>query len=255
MAPLSRRQALILMGAVLAGSGKAQEPLRIRLAANGHFAPFNYLDPSGRFVGILVDALNWLGSQSGIVFDYVDVPWPRGQQWVRLGQLDGFCTTETIERRQFVKFVPTPIYEDRAAVLHRAGELADISSRGLGDLAGLRLGAPRGSGWSKEILAGLEVIWVPDISNLLAMIAAGRLDASIGGEGELKAALAAYPGKKSLAVSDFPAVPGGAFSLGLRKGLRDCDSIVARLDEAAQKLRESGEMRAIHDRYLQQRGG
>jgi ABC-type amino acid transport substrate-binding protein len=248
---LSRRRALRGLAALMAGHvAPAAVPLHIHMAGNGSFPPFTFTGDSGQMVGLLVDALDLIGAKTGIVFDFADIPWPRGQQWVQSGKLDGFCTTNTAERRQYVTFASTPVYEERAVLVHRAGELSG-APRSIEDLKGLKIGAPRGSGWAKEVLAGYDVLWVPDVTNLLAMIAARRIDVSVGGEAETVAAIAAYPGAKALQISTLPAVYGGGFCIGLRKSFPDVGAVVARLEDAIRAVKESGELQSVVSRYLQ----
>lgn len=246
----SRRKFLVASAALLAAaSAEAQDaPPLIRMAFNGKYPPFSFRDARGGFLGIMVDIVNQIGAETGIRFDYNDLPWARAQQMVRAGHLDGFCTVATAERRAYVEFAPTPVVEEPTVIVYRAGdsraEAVQIPDR-LGDL---RFGEPLGSGWFKEILPPDKIEWAADTDNLLGMIAAGRIDASLLGLWSVQAHLVS-DGKLAYRVLT-EAPKGGAFCFGLRKSFPHCSEIVARIDAAIKQLKETGTTGEIVRRYV-----
>ncbi|HMA49460.1 MAG TPA: transporter substrate-binding domain-containing protein [Magnetospirillaceae bacterium] len=247
-----RRSFLLAISALLGrasgalGQDLPQPP--IRMAVNGNYPPLSFRGPEGAFSGILIDIFNHVGAETGLHFDYNDLPWARAQQMVRAGHLDGLCTISTAERRSYLEFAPAPVVEEPTVIVYRAGDARAEMVEVPDDLRGLRFGEPLGSGWFKEILPEAEVEWTADIDNLLGMIAAGRIDATLLG---LWTAHARLTPDSKLAYRILPGVPGnGAFRFGLRKSFPRCQEIVARVDAAIKALRGTGTIDEVVRHYI-----
>ena len=228
----------------------AQSPDRLRMAFNSHYAPLCYLDASGKASGLMVEALTMVGDMVNVAFDYVDRPWGRGQQMVRSGDLDAFCTPSTPDRRDYAMFTQNPLFTDPGMLLGRANDDRLVAGMSVNDLRRLKLGSQVGVDWPHALPADVEIEWVRDIGSLVAMVAAGRLDATVLTGSVAKAALADSPSAAQLKVVPCTAVLAGQFRIGLRASYPDAYNIVTRLDYAVQEIQRSGAMQTLVSRYL-----
>ena len=252
--PLGRRQLLQgivgLLAAAAAGRGQAAAPI-IRLAINTHFRPYSFCDEEGALRGLLIDEIRLAADGAGLAVDFVDRPWARGQQMVRSGELDALCTIPTKERRSYVLFAPTPLFHEDVVLVGRADNPRLWQARTLEDLKRLKIAQPFGTGWLRGYLSDDQIIWSPYVSNILSMIEAGRVDATIYGRAAIEAAIAASPYAAVLHVAAFPALPHDeGFCFGLRKSFPDAERLIDQIDQSLSHLSAKGGFDPIRERYL-----
>lgn len=248
---MSRRLFLLGLLAGAAGRARGEPATRIRMAVNGRFAPLVLWDGAGQWSGLLVDELRLAAETAGVVFDFVDRPWARGQQMVRAGELDGFCTIPTAERRDYVLFAPTPLFAEQTVLVGRADDARIEQARTLDDIKALKFAEPRGTGWTRGYIDEDRVVWCSDINNILSMIEAGRADAGFFGRTGAESALARFPRAERLRLVAFPAMPPDeGYCFGLRKTFPDAEALVARIDGAVRSRLAAGAFDPVRSRYL-----
>lgn len=244
---------LALLGIAAAGGARAEGGgrQRIRLATNSHFPPFSFAGKQGPLRGLLVDELRLMADAAGVILDFTDRPWARGQQMVRAGELDAFCTIPTDERRGYVLFAPTPLFQEDIVLIGRADDPRTAQARTLDDLKGLKIAEPLGTGWTRGHLPDEQIVWSSDVENILSMVVAGRVDATIFGRSAVEAVLAGFPHAERLRLTVFPALPRDeGFCFGLRKGFPDAESLIVRIDGVLRGLTAAGAFEPIRARYL-----
>jgi polar amino acid transport system substrate-binding protein len=240
-----------LFGILAADRALGAAKLRIRLAINGRFSPLSFTEKTGEAHGLLVDELRLMAESAGLALDFVDRPWARGQQMVRSGALDGFCTIPTAERRNYVLFAPTPLLVEDNVVVARAGDPRLEQARSLDDIKGLKFAEPLGTGSARSFLREDQIVWSADIANILAMIDAGRVDGAFFGRYGAEAALATYPRADRLRMTVFPSLPQEeGYCLGLRKSFPDASGLISRIDAVLRDLVASDAFAPIRARYL-----
>ena len=243
----------MLLGASCLGAAKpakATGEVRIRMAFNSRYAPFSFLNPQGRAAGLVVDLLDLVGLAANIDFDYVDRPWSRSQHMVQTGELDGFCAPSTPDRQEYALFTQFALFEDMGVMVSRADDKRVKPAMTFEDLRALKLGAQIGASWVAGALKGIEIVQVRDIESLLAMIAAGRIDATVAGAAEINAALSASPDGERLRTTPFQPLHGAEFRIGLRRSLPDAEALIERLDEAILHSRRVGAIGQVVARYM-----
>ena len=241
----------LLAAAAAAGGAQASGTPRVKLASNGQFPPFSFAEKHGSLRGLLVDELRLTADAAGLIFEFVDRPWARGQQMVRSGELDAFCTIPTEERRGYVLFAPTPLFHEETVLIGRADDPRIAEAQTLGDLKGLKIAEPLGTGWTQGYLPEDSVVWSSDIGNILSMIEARRIDATVFGRSTVEAILAASPSAHRLRVTAFNALPRDeGFCFGLRKSFPDAEAVVAKIDGVLRDLTAAGVFEPIRARYL-----
>ena len=221
------------------------------MAINSHFPPFSFIERQGPLRGLLVDELRLAADMAGILLDFVDRPWARGQQMVRSGELDGFCTVPTAERRGYVLFAPTPLFQEDVVLIGRADDPRTGQAQTLDDLKGLRIAEPLGTGWTRDYLPDDRIIWSSDVDNILSMIEAGRVDATLFGRSAVETALAASPHAERLRLTLFPGLPRDeGFCFGLRRSFPGVEALISRVDGVLRDLTAAGALEPIQARYL-----
>lgn len=251
-----RRRFLRAVAGLLAFGGasaavSAAGGTRIRLALNGHFPPLSFFDDQEQLRGLLVDELRLMADAAGLAIDFVDLPWARGQQMVRAGELDAFCTIPTQERRNYVLFAPTPLFVEESVLICRADDPRITRTSTIDDLKGLRIAEPLGTGWIKDYFHGGQVVWSSDVDNILSMIVAGRVDATFFGQTGAEVTLAGFAHADRLRQVTFPTMPhDDGYCFGLRKTFPGAADLVARIDGVLKEQAASGVFEPIRARYL-----
>jgi len=247
-----RRRFLQAVGGLLAfGGASVAAETRIRLALNGHFPPLNFFDDQQQLHGLLVDELRLMASAAGVTLDFVDLPWARGQQMVRRGELDALCTIPTRERRSYALFAPTPLFVEESVLICRADDRRITANSTPDDIQGLKIAEPLGTGWVKDYFHGSQVVWSSDVDNILSMIEAGRVDGTFFGRSGAAVALAGFAHADRLRMVSFPMIPHDeGYCFGLRKTFPGAADLVARIDGVLKEQTASGAFDAIRARYL-----
>ena len=247
-----RRRFLQAVAGLLAFGGASAAPgARIRLALNGYFPPLSFFDEQEQLRGLLVDELRMMADAAGIDIDFVDLPWARGQQMVRKGELDAICTIPTQERRTYALFAPTPLFVEQSVLICRADDKRIAEAGTMDDLRGLKIAEPLGTGWIKDYFHGGQIVWSSDVDNILSMIEAGRVDATFFGRTGAYKALAGFAHADRLRIVSLPAIPhDDGYCFGLRKTFPGAGELIAGIDGVLKDQIASGAFQPIRARYL-----
>ncbi len=142
------------------------------------YKPLIYRDEKGKPKGLFHDVLTEVFRRMNIPLHIQLYPWSRAQKMVEIGLGDGMVTVYTPTRQK--NFLAT----DPVLVVHehvftnknnpRRNEI--LNARTINDLKKFIIVDTEGSGWSKENLKGMKVIWVPTAESALNMVASKRAD-------------------------------------------------------------------------------
>lgn len=228
-----------------------------RWADDENYRPLIYRDASGHPAGIFNDLMSELFRRLNVPLECRLYPWRRAQKLVREGRADGMITILTEERKKFLEASkPLITVNERVFTSRRNPRLQQILAvKSLDDLRKFTLVETSGSGWSKEHLEGMKVIWVTTAASALNMIATGRADIYLMGyytgpeflrmqirrNGPLSDRLREIVmGPHPLAEVDY--------RLLIRKDSPYVD-LVDRIDRTLQQMKEDGSYRTIVQRY------
>ncbi len=153
----------------------------IRVGIDRDFAPYEWVDDQGRYVGLAADYLALVEQRLGVRFDIVkDKSWKEILDMARRGELDMIvCAVKTPEREKYLSF--TEPYADTPMVIiddGRGGYLGTLER-----LAGKRVAVEKGY-FIEELLARdhpeIQVLTAPSVHEALNLVGTGQADAYIG---------------------------------------------------------------------------
>ncbi len=226
----------------------AAEPMK--LVYYESFRPYSWTE-DGETRGLLIDVLSEaLEKRMGIALEHRGYPWERAQALVQRGQADGFSTVPTPQRLEYAlpsqeTVVPVTFSLFILPGNPRSQELRAV--RRVAELKGFRIGHYTGSGWAKANLGDMDVHWVPEMENVLAMVAGGRVDAFA----DVTLSVRHYVRQMGLAetIEELPTpIDSIDFKLfvGKLSAFRD---ILPEFDETMRRMREDGTLDTIYLNY------
>lgn len=158
----------------------AEEVLRIAYFAD--YQPISW-GREDAMRGVLIDIVDEaLVQRMGVAVDQRGYPWARAQAMVRSGNADALITVSTPERREYTiasdeVVLSADIVAFAATGSPRHKELEQ--ARVLSDLKPLLLGSYLGNSWVNTHLADYKIYRVPNLSTVLQMLRARRVDALV----------------------------------------------------------------------------
>ncbi len=147
-------------------------------ADDENFEPLIYRNEAGKPEGIFYDVVTTVFARMQVPLRVDLYPWSRAQKMVREGEADGMVTVYTKRRQAFLAATdPIVTVEERVFANRNNPKIEEIMAvRSLEGLKKFVLVDTVDSGWSKENLKGMHVIWVPTPESALNMVASGRAD-------------------------------------------------------------------------------
>ncbi|MGA4322456.1 substrate-binding periplasmic protein [Ectopseudomonas hydrolytica] len=178
----------LLMLAPLCRAGEA-EPLRVMTDL---WPPFRMEGENGRLQGLDIDLLDELSRRTGLRFEVERAPWARGLAALEQGKADLMTgLARTAERERYIQYLNAPYY----ACSPRFYASPTLATR-LDDyekLRGLRIGHVLESVYFQPFDGDqkLNKVGVSNESQLLEMLARGRIDVLVGTDCQVDYALLA----------------------------------------------------------------
>ncbi|WP_256645989.1 diguanylate cyclase domain-containing protein [Thermomonas paludicola] len=156
----------------------------IRVGVDPDFAPYEWLDKSGNYVGIAVDYLQHLEKAMGVRFEIVrDKTWSESQDMAKRGELDMLSSmVKTPERSQYMIF--TEPYRETQLIIIDNGQGGFIGD--LTHLTGKRVALETGY-FAKELLEKnypkINLVFADNTYDALLLVEDGKADAYVGDAG------------------------------------------------------------------------
>jgi polar amino acid transport system substrate-binding protein len=218
----------------------------VKLATEGAYPPFNYVDDNGNVGGFDVELGNELCLRAGLECSWVTNEWDTIIANLAAGNYDAIIADLTItdERRKTIDFTQEYFPPDPSTFLSRAGTTFDY-----GALKGVRIGAQTGTiqaGWLGENLKADNTILTFDIvDQAVADLNAGNVDLVLA-EGSYVGEQVA--GSNGALKADGPKIPiGQGAGIGLRKGDTELRNA---LDDALEDVKADGWLDALIVKYF-----
>ncbi len=153
----------------------------IRVGIDRNFAPYEWINDKGEFVGMNADILHLLEARLGVRFEVVKgKTWQQTLDMAKAGQLDMLTdAVNTPERREYLKFT-APYVQSPIVIINdgRHGYIGDLRH-----LHGKRVAVKQGY-FMQEILAlehpQIKLVPTPDEQTAFALLKAGKADAYVG---------------------------------------------------------------------------
>lgn len=156
----------------------------IKVGVDSNFAPYEWIDRKGHYVGMAADYMQLLENKLGVRFEIIkNKPWDEILNMAKRGELDMLsCAVNTAERSQYLTFsLP---YKTTNAIIIDNGSDAFIGS--LEHLSGKRVAVEKGY-FMQEMLQKdypqIQLISASNTENALKLVANGSADAYVGDAG------------------------------------------------------------------------
>ncbi|MCW5697699.1 MAG: transporter substrate-binding domain-containing protein [Bauldia sp.] len=231
---------LIIAAAAFAALGTAAQAQTVRLATEGAYAPWNFIDESGAAAGFEIDLGNEICSRAGLTCEWVITAWDTMIPNLLAGNYDvimaGMSITE--ERLQSIDFSDEYYPPDPSLYAVREGAAVDFDAA-----SGLRLGAQTGTiqeGYLQATFAGSNtIVSYATFDQAVADLIAGNLDAVLADAGYILPIVAAGQG---LEIAGPEVSVGGGVGGGMRK---EDDDLEAAFNAAIASMKADGSLNAL----------
>ena len=221
----------------------AQSPSKPPLVVfgNSDFAPLSYLE-NGEPAGIDVDVAKAIAKAMGREVRISLMAWSDAREGVLSGKADALIDLSIEEERESDWEFTTALFDHRFTLFVRQ---TDLSIRGVGDVAGRRVGAAPGGSAASELTrrGGITLVPFANYSEALDLLQRGEVDA-IAGETSV---LAHAVWRKGLGITPVgePIITRKA-AFGIK---RDNKALVDEMNRAIATIQTDGTLASIADRW------
>ncbi|MDO6459711.1 transporter substrate-binding domain-containing protein [Granulosicoccaceae sp. 1_MG-2023] len=227
----------------VAGAASAQT---VRLASEGAYAPFNYMDDSGTLAGFEIDLGNALCERAELDCEWVQNEWDSMIPNLVAGNYDGILAGMTIteERLQTIDFSDEYFPPDPSKFVVLKGTPLDTSA-----LSGLKIGVQGGTiqaAYAEETYgADNDILSFETGDQAIADLAAGNVDVVLADGGFVDPVIEGSQGAIVLAGDEV--LIGGGMGVGMRK---DDDALEAAFNAALASMKADGSLDALIQEYF-----
>jgi len=244
------KKVIFAAAAVLALGSAAQAQETVRIATEGAYAPWNFLNDAGEPAGFEIDLGNAICAQAELSCEFIINDWDSIIPNLLAGNYDlimaGMSITD--ERMETIDFTQNYFPPDPSKFVAAAGAGLDIAS-----LEGKRVGVQGGTiqaAYAEENLgANNTVVSFGTADQAMADLAAGNLDTIIADGAYLEPVVAASSGAIEFVGEDV--MIGNGVGAGIRK---DETELKTKLDEALTALKADGTVDELIAQWFEGRG-
>jgi glutamine transport system permease protein len=254
---LVQRLALLIVAAVVGGTGAATlfspranaEGEHYVVATDTTFAPFEFQDAQGNFVGIDMDLIRDIGKDQGFTVDIKPLGFDAALQAVQANQVDGVIAGMSItDKRKQVFDFSDPYFESGVQMAVLATN-DDVKS--YGDLKGKRVAVKNGTEGatfadSIKDKYGFTTVSFTDSSSMYDEVKTGNSVAVFDDYPVLAYGITQGNGLKTVT----PKEKGSSYGFAVNKG-RNAE-LLSKFNAGLKNLRESGRYQEMIDGYLGQ---
>jgi ABC-type amino acid transport/signal transduction systems, periplasmic component/domain len=244
------KKIILAATAALALSGPVFAQETVRIATEGAYAPWNFLDDSGAPAGFEIDLGNAICETAGITCEWITNDWDSIIPNLLAGNYDlimaGMSITE--ERLETIDFTQNYFPPDPSKFVAPAGSSFDFSA-----LSGARIGVQGGTiqaAYAEANLAsGNTIVTFSTADQAMADLAAGNLDTILADGAYLEPVIAASNGALEFVGEDV--LIGNGVGAGLRK---EDTELKATVDDALTALKADGTVDELIAKWFDGRG-
>jgi len=244
------KKLILATAALLALGASAQAQETVRIATEGAYAPWNFVNEAGELAGYEIDLGNAICAKAGITCEFVANDWDSIIPNLLAGNYDVIMAGMSItdERRETIDFSDNYFPPDPSKFVAAAGAGIDIAN-----LEGKRIGVQGGTiqaAYAEQNLsANNTVVSFSTADQAMADLAGGNLDTIIADGAYLDPVVAASNGALEF-VGDEVMI-GDGIGAGIRK---DEPELKAQLDDALAALKADGTVDKLIAQYFDGRG-
>lgn len=221
---------------------------RLRIATEGYYAPFNFIDDTGALAGFDVDISNALCAAMDVECEIVQNDWDALIPGLNDNQYDAIIASMSItaEREEKVAFT-LPYYSNMLTFVAKRGHGLTVSDDSLSGKSVGTLRSTVSSEYLQTNYSGVVDIKLYDTQDdALADLVAGNLDLVLGDNLPIYAWLQSDAGKVHEFVGEFIDI-NDRISIAVRKSESD---LLDRLNEALIEIIENGTYQDINAKYF-----
>jgi len=238
---------LVVAMAALAGCGKKEEAKKYVIATDTVFAPFEFTDDNGDFVGIDVDILAAVAEDQGFEYDLQSVGFDAALAAVESGQADGMIAGMSItdERKEIYDFSDKYYDSTVCAAVKKDSKFASLD-----DLKGKTVVVKTGTqsaSWAEEIKGkyNLKLSYKDDSSLMYQDVKGGNAAACFEDYPVMAYGVQQGNGLKLLVENkDSYATPYG---FAVKKG--ENAELLEKFNAGLKNIQENGKYQEILDKY------
>ena len=242
---------LAAAAALIALTGAASAQQTVRIASEGAYAPWNFLDDSGQLAGFEIELGNELCSRAGYTCEWVVNEWDTIIPNLIAGNYDVILAGMSItdERKKTIAFTQDYFPTDPSTFVAATGKGLSLDAP-----SGLRLGAQGATiqhAWLEEnAKANNTILAYETPDQALADLNAGNLDAILADKSYLQETVAGSGGALELTGPEL------AIGGGVGAGLRQADTeLLTKFDDALTAMKADGTLDALITLYFPEREG
>jgi len=240
---------LMILSITLTSAMASERPLRI--AIEGQYPPFNYVDKNGAPKGFEVELAKTLCANIGRECTFVVLNWDGMLTGLLAGKVDAIMASMSIteERKKSVAFTDK-YYEERGSFVIRKDSDLVISKEGL---KGKVIGVQRSTTWEtyiEQTYPDAQIVYFEDDNRGCFDLLAGRIDTYLA-QSYFMSEWVKKPEAKNLKIAGAPVKDsryiGEGIGIALRKGDTD---LKKQLNDALATLLKNGTYKEIASRYF-----
>ena len=241
---------LILAAAAVLALTAAADAQAIRIGTEGAYAPWNFLDDSGKVAGFEIDLGNELCKRAGLECEWVVNEWDTIIPNLVAGNYDAIMAGMSItdERKQSIDFSQNYFPPDPSKYVTAAGKSFDFAN-----LQGVRIGvqgATIQAAYAEEkFAAGNTILSFETADQALADLNAGNVDIILADGSYLAEVVAGSSGALELVGPDV--IIGGGVGVGLRKA---DDELQQKFDTAISDAKKDHTIDALITKWFPDKG-
>ncbi len=244
------KKLILAATAVLALSGATQAQETVRIATEGAYAPWNFVNEAGELAGYEIDLGNAVCEKAGLTCEIISNDWDSIIPNLLAGNYDvimaGMSITE--ERLETIDFTQNYFPPDPSKFVAAAGAGIDPAA-----LEGKRVGVQGGTiqaAYAEENLGNNNtIVSFSTADQAMADLAAGNLDTILADGAYLEPVVAASSGSLEFVGEDV--MIGGGVGAGVRK---DDAELKTKFDDALTALKADGTVDKLIAQYFEGRG-
>ncbi|MRG57075.1 amino acid ABC transporter substrate-binding protein, PAAT family [Phyllobacterium sp. YR620] len=252
---ITKRLALAFSAAAIAftmGAAHAEDALKLTIASEGAYPPFNNLTPDGKLVGFDIDIGNALCEEMKAQCTWVSQDWDGMIPALQAGKFDAIIASMSItpERLQKVDFSKKYYNTPPGIAVPKDSDVKDITPEALkGKTLGVQASTSH-SNYAQSKYAGSEVKMYPTADEYKLDISNGRVDAVMDDVVVLGQWLDSDAGaccKLLGTVTPDPAIHGPGAGVTVKKGNT---ALADKFTAAIAAIRANGKYKEINDKYF-----
>lgn len=245
--------AILTTGALqLTTTAQAEEPLKLTIATEGAYPPFNFINAAGELSGFDVDIGRALCEEMKAECKFITIEWDGAIPSLQAGKFDAFIASMSIteDRKKKVDFSDKYYNTPPGLVVPKDSDIKGVTKE---DLAGKTLGvqiSTTHANYSEKTFTDSTIKSYPTSEEYRLDLANGRLDAANDDSVTLAEWLKTDDGACCKMVATWAPIPeihGPGAGVAFKKGNPE---LIAKFNDAIKAIRANGKYKEINDKYF-----